>query len=143
MSGHGLVGASKCFARAGNLASRAKHMRASKFTGVLPRRRNDASLPKICGHSLVAGRLLAKEQARVRFSLAAYQIIFMPKRIFIVHGWGGHTEEGWFPWLKRESENRGFQVFVPELPDADEPRIQKWVPALAAAVGATSAAVMG
>jgi len=59
----------------------------------------------------------------------------MPKRVFIVHGWGGYQTEGWFPWLKRELENRGFQVFVPQLPDADKPRIQKWVPALAEAVG--------
>lgn len=57
------------------------------------------------------------------------------KRVFIVHGWDGYPEEGWFPWLKRELEARGFEVHVPLLPDAGNPRIQKWVPALAAAVG--------
>jgi predicted alpha/beta hydrolase family esterase len=57
------------------------------------------------------------------------------KRAFIVHGWGGNPQEGWFPWLKKELEGNGFEVVVPELPESDEPRIQNWVPALAAAVG--------
>lgn len=59
----------------------------------------------------------------------------MPKRVFIIHGWGGYQTEGWFPWLKRELESRGFEVFIPHLPDADKPRIQKWIPAIAEAVG--------
>lgn len=57
------------------------------------------------------------------------------KRVAIVHGWDGTPEEGWFPWLKKELEARGFKVIVPQLPDAGSPRIQTWVPALAAAVG--------
>jgi len=57
------------------------------------------------------------------------------KRVFIVHGWDGYPEEGWFPWLKQELEAKGFQVFVPQLPDAGSPRIQKWVPKLAETVG--------
>ena len=59
----------------------------------------------------------------------------MKKRVFIVHGWGGYPEEGWFPWLKRELEQRGFTVHVPQLPDTKTPRIYNWVPALARAVG--------
>jgi len=58
------------------------------------------------------------------------------KRVIIVHGWDGTPEEGWFPWLKKELEARGFQAIVPKLPDAETPSIEKWVPALAAAVGA-------
>lgn len=57
------------------------------------------------------------------------------KRVIIVHGWGGTPEEGWFPWLKRELESRGFIVTVPQLPDAEHPHIKTWVPALAAVVG--------
>ncbi|MFH0806452.1 MAG: alpha/beta hydrolase [Candidatus Brennerbacteria bacterium] len=59
------------------------------------------------------------------------------KRVFIVHGWDGYPEEGWFPWLKKELEAKGFEVYVPQMPDAAHPRIEKWVPALAEAVGAT------
>jgi hypothetical protein len=57
------------------------------------------------------------------------------KRVIIVHGWDGYPEEGWFPWLKKELEVRGFEVVIPQLPQADEPRINRWVPALAAVVG--------
>lgn len=56
------------------------------------------------------------------------------KRVIIVHGWDGTPEEGWFPWLKQQLEAQGFEVIVPQLPDADLPRIEKWVPALTAAV---------
>lgn len=59
----------------------------------------------------------------------------MQKRVFIIHGWDGYPEEGWFPWLKMELESRGFAVFVPQLPNAEEPRINNWVPALKEAVG--------
>ncbi len=52
------------------------------------------------------------------------------KRVFIVHGWDGYPEEGWFPWLKKELEATGFEVIVPQLPDAATPRIHNWVPKL-------------
>ena len=58
------------------------------------------------------------------------------KRAVIVHGWGGSPEEGWFPWLRKELEARDFEVTVPQLPEAETPRIGKWVPTLAVAVGA-------
>lgn len=59
----------------------------------------------------------------------------MQKRVFIVHGWDGYPEEGWFPWLKKELEAKGFAVFVPQLPEPREPRIVNWVPELRAVVG--------
>ncbi|MDD5726677.1 MAG: alpha/beta hydrolase [Patescibacteria group bacterium] len=51
----------------------------------------------------------------------------MQKRVFIFHGWDGYPEEGWFPWLRQELEAKGFVVTVPQLPMADEPRINNWV----------------
>ena len=48
------------------------------------------------------------------------------KRVFIIHGWEGFPEEGWFPWLKNELEAKGFEVHVPNMPDSEHPRIQKW-----------------
>ena len=57
------------------------------------------------------------------------------KRVFIIHGWEGFPEEGWFPWLKRELEARGFEVHVPQMPDSAHPRIQKWIPAISKEVG--------
>lgn len=60
-------------------------------------------------------------------------------RVFIIHGWGGYPGEAWFPWLKKELEERGFEVTVPQMPDADEPKIEKWVSFLASLVGAPDA----
>lgn len=59
----------------------------------------------------------------------------MQKRIFIIHGWDGFPEEGWFPWLKKELEAKEFDVFVPQLPKPEEPRINNWVPKLKEVVG--------
>lgn len=51
----------------------------------------------------------------------------MSHRIFIIHGWGGHPEEGWFPWLKRELKKKGFEVHVPAMPETNNPTIDVWV----------------
>lgn len=51
----------------------------------------------------------------------------MQKRVFIIHGWGGYPEEGWFPWLKQELEARNFSVTVPAMPDTENPIIERWV----------------
>ena len=59
----------------------------------------------------------------------------MKKRVFIAHGWDGYPEEGWFPWLKKELEAKGFEVYVPQLPETGSPRIHNWVPKLAEVVG--------
>jgi len=52
------------------------------------------------------------------------------KRVFIIHGWDGFPEEGWFPWAKKELENNGFEVQVPTMPNKSEPKIEEWVPFL-------------
>jgi predicted alpha/beta hydrolase family esterase len=54
----------------------------------------------------------------------------MTKRVFIIHGWDGCPEEGWFPWLKGELEERGFLVQVPAMPNPENPKIDDWVPFL-------------
>ena len=59
----------------------------------------------------------------------------MKKRVFIIHGWEGYPEEGWFPWLKQELTKVGFEVFVPQMPEASNPRIYNWVPKIAEVVG--------
>lgn len=59
----------------------------------------------------------------------------MNKRVIIVHGWDGYPEEGWFPWLKKQLENAHFDVYVPQMPDADAPDIGTWVNHLSDVVG--------
>lgn len=57
------------------------------------------------------------------------------RRAIIVHGWEGHPEEGFFPWLKKELEQRGFVVEVPAMVPADAPTLEGWVPQLARVIG--------
>lgn len=52
------------------------------------------------------------------------------KRVFIIHGWSGSPQQGWYPWLKKELEKKGFKVLVPELPNADYPIVKEWVSVL-------------
>lgn len=37
------------------------------------------------------------------------------KKVFLIHGWEGHPENHWFPWLRRELETKGFEVIVPQM----------------------------
>lgn len=57
------------------------------------------------------------------------------KRVFIIHGWGGYSEEASFPWLKKELESRGFQVFSPEMPNSLQPTIGEWTSFIKQLVG--------
>lgn len=52
------------------------------------------------------------------------------KKVYIIHGWDGNPKDGFKPWLKKELEARGFEVFIPLLPDAKNPRIESWIPFL-------------
>lgn len=63
----------------------------------------------------------------------------MTKRVFIIHGWEGHPQEGWFPWLKKKLEANGVEVHVPAMPDASYPTIDIWVPFLKHLVGEADA----
>jgi len=57
------------------------------------------------------------------------------KRVFIVHRWEGSPQNDFYPWLKRELEERGFKVIVPIMPDTNHPKIDVWVPHLKEQVG--------
>ena len=60
------------------------------------------------------------------------------KRVFIIHGWGGHPDEGWFPWAKSQLKKKDFEVHVPAMPDAygkEQPQIQPRINVIKEAVG--------
>jgi len=61
------------------------------------------------------------------------------KKAFVVHGWGGGPETDWLPWLKSELEKRGYEIYVPEMPDTEVPVIEKWVSHLGSVVGTSDA----
>ena len=50
------------------------------------------------------------------------------KNAIILHGTKTKPNEFWFPWLKKVLEEKGFEVWLPELPRADKPNRQDWLP---------------
>ena len=61
------------------------------------------------------------------------------QRVFIVHRWSGGPNDDWRPWLKKKLEERGYEVFVPEMPDTEVPVIEKWLSHLRDVVGTPDA----
>ncbi|NMC35738.1 leucine--tRNA ligase [Candidatus Beckwithbacteria bacterium] len=41
--------------------------------------------------------------------------------VILLHGWYGHSQENWLPWLKKELEERGYTVHAPDLPNSQFP----------------------
>ena len=50
----------------------------------------------------------------------------MRDRAFIIHGYLGYPEEAWLPWLKARLVERGFEVSLPLMPNADRPTVSEW-----------------
>lgn len=38
------------------------------------------------------------------------------KKAVILHAWFSNPTSNWYPWLKNELENKGYEVWLPELP---------------------------
>ncbi|VVC02747.1 Serine hydrolase [Candidatus Burarchaeum australiense] len=46
--------------------------------------------------------------------------------VLMFHGTGGHPEENWFPWLRKELEALGCRVFVPQFPTPQNQTPEAW-----------------
>ncbi len=50
------------------------------------------------------------------------------KNAIILHGIGSTPDDFWFPYLKSGLEQKGYAVWVPQLPQPDDPDIAVYVP---------------
>ena len=48
-------------------------------------------------------------------------------RVFLVHGWGGTSKSDFFPWLKKELENKNIWNYFPDMPNNSKPKIEEWI----------------
>lgn len=46
----------------------------------------------------------------------------------ILHGTGGHSDDFWFPYVKDFLEAKGYEVWLPQMPNTDQPNLQEWLP---------------
>lgn len=51
------------------------------------------------------------------------------RNVIIFHGTGETPEHYWYPWLKKELEQKGYTVTIPQLPHTDHPDVATWLPA--------------
>ena len=62
-------------------------------------------------------------------------LLIKKKRVFIIHRWDGTPNSDWYPWIKKELENKDFKVEIPIMPNTSEPRIDSWITYLKKVVG--------
>jgi uncharacterized protein len=48
------------------------------------------------------------------------------KNAIILHGTLGSPEGNWFRWLETRLKEQGMQVWLPALPQADQPSLAEW-----------------
>lgn len=49
------------------------------------------------------------------------------QKVLIIHGFGGHPEKNWFPWMKAKLEAAGFEVMIPEMSTSLHPVLETWM----------------
>ena len=48
------------------------------------------------------------------------------KKVIILHGTMGSPAGNWFGWLQVELKAKGLQVWLPELPNPEQPSLKQW-----------------
>lgn len=52
------------------------------------------------------------------------------KNIYLVHCWGGTSDDGWYPWLDRKISNNDNEVIRFNMPNTTNPVINDWIETL-------------
>jgi predicted alpha/beta hydrolase family esterase len=47
------------------------------------------------------------------------------KTAAIFHGYGDGPENFWYPYIKKELENKGYKVWLPQLPNTNDPQLEE------------------
>ena len=50
------------------------------------------------------------------------------KNVIILHAMEDSPNDHWYPWLKSQLEQKGYKVWVPQLPNTNNPQLTNWVP---------------
>ncbi|MDB5260390.1 MAG: putative Alpha/beta fold family hydrolase [Candidatus Nomurabacteria bacterium] len=50
------------------------------------------------------------------------------KNAIILHGTGTLNSDFWFPYIKENLKVKGYEVWLPQLPNADVPNLEEWLP---------------
>ncbi|QQR78140.1 MAG: alpha/beta hydrolase [Candidatus Moraniibacteriota bacterium] len=54
------------------------------------------------------------------------------QKVVIVHCWDGYPDYCWYSQTKKELQEKGFEVLVPEMPETGTPNLTLWLPTLQA-----------
>ena len=54
----------------------------------------------------------------------------MPNTFLLLYGWMGNSESHWQTWLASELAEAGQEVFYPEFPNPDHPKLEEWMETL-------------
>jgi predicted alpha/beta hydrolase family esterase len=50
------------------------------------------------------------------------------KNAIVLHGTGSISSDFWFPYIQDFLQEKGYNVWVPDLPNTDIPTIEEWLP---------------
>ena len=66
----------------------------------------------------------------------------MTKRVVIIHGSYGSSQENWFPWLAKQVRVLGYEPIVPDFPTPEGQTLKRWLDVFEKAVGRLTPDVM-
>jgi len=57
------------------------------------------------------------------------------KKIFLIHGWKGNSDDAFFPQIKEVLKGSDFEIAAPSLPNSDFPKVSEWLSVLSDVIG--------